>query len=288
MTAHATSIESPSNRSHPPALRILSLGGGRQSSTLLYLALEGDLPRPDAAIFADTKREPYAVQVHLDYLRRLVGDQFPLLTVSAGDIRADALDSGRRFASMPLHVKLPNGEGGQLLRQCTAQYKLRPICAEIRRLLGVAPGKRVPRDVRVEQWIGFSLDEVSRVKPSRYAWIDNAYPLIDRRMRVEDCVRWCVAHRYPVAPKSACLECPYHDDAYWRGLRAGSPEEWADVIAFDAALRTSERRLLRRAYLHRSCLPLANVDLRSPEERGQLSLLAGTDAPDLCGEGCYT
>ena len=44
-----------------PALRLLSLGAGVQSTTLLLLAAEGRLPTPDAAIFADTGWEPAAV-----------------------------------------------------------------------------------------------------------------------------------------------------------------------------------------------------------------------------------
>src|SRR5215472_1341722 len=99
MIRHAIATETPSAAPANPTLRILSLGGGRQSTTLLYMALEGELPRPDAVIFADTKREPRAVMTHLEYLRTLVGGTFPFLTVTAGDIRADALDARRRFAS---------------------------------------------------------------------------------------------------------------------------------------------------------------------------------------------
>ena len=35
-------------------LRILSLGAGVQSTTLLYMMIEGEIERPDHAIFSDT------------------------------------------------------------------------------------------------------------------------------------------------------------------------------------------------------------------------------------------
>lgn len=51
-----------------PTIRTLSLGAGVQSTTLLLLALEGALPKPDYAIFADTKWEPKRVYEHLDLI----------------------------------------------------------------------------------------------------------------------------------------------------------------------------------------------------------------------------
>ncbi|GEM_PF-2994949 len=43
-----------------PTYRLLFLGTGTQSSTVMLLACGGRLPRPDAAKLADTGREPTA------------------------------------------------------------------------------------------------------------------------------------------------------------------------------------------------------------------------------------
>ncbi len=77
-----------------PALRLLSLGAGVQSTTLLLLAAEGRLPKLDGAIFADTGWEPATVYTHLDRLEREVAQPagIPIYRVSAGNIRNDALD----------------------------------------------------------------------------------------------------------------------------------------------------------------------------------------------------
>src|SRR6266540_5820245 len=89
-------------------LRILSLGAGIQSSTLLLMSLAGELPRLDAAVFADTGWEPKAVYQHLDRLEATAtAGGIPVYRVSAGSLRADALDPTRHFACLPLHVRRP-------------------------------------------------------------------------------------------------------------------------------------------------------------------------------------
>src|SRR4051794_37808635 len=99
-------------------LRILSLGAGVQSTTVLLMTLAGELPPIDAAIFADTGWEPKAVYGHLwDLARRCEDAGVPLFVVSEGDIRSDALSRAHAFASMPLY----STGGGQLRRQCTRE-----------------------------------------------------------------------------------------------------------------------------------------------------------------------
>lgn len=78
-------------------------GAGVQSSAVLLLACEGVIPRFDVALFADTGWEPRAVYANLARLRAHA-EKFgiPVRTVSAGNIRHDALDPAHRFVSMPL------------------------------------------------------------------------------------------------------------------------------------------------------------------------------------------
>ena len=53
-----------------PAMTILSLGAGVQSSTMALMAEEGAFgKKPDAAIFADTGWEPKPVIEHLKWLQ---------------------------------------------------------------------------------------------------------------------------------------------------------------------------------------------------------------------------
>ena len=54
-------------------IKVLSLGAGVRSSTVLLMSYHGELPLLDAAIFADTQWEPKAVYEHLEWLKQEVG-----------------------------------------------------------------------------------------------------------------------------------------------------------------------------------------------------------------------
>ncbi|MEU7051488.1 hypothetical protein [Streptomyces eurythermus] len=288
------------NASVAPRLRVLSLGAGVQSTTLFLLSAKGRLPRLDAAVFADTGWEPKAVYRHLDRLEREVARPagIPIIRTAGGNIRADALDPGHRFASMPLFVRNPDGTVGMIRRQCTDEYKLKKIKREIRRLLGhPAPG-RVPTGLFAEQWVGISRDEFTRAKDSGIRYAVNRHPLLELDWTRGDCLRFLARHGWQSTPKSACIGCPFHSNAQWRELRDHYPEEWADAVAFDHAIRDGNVRgtatgspLLGQAYLHRSCLPLdqAPIDKVTAHEWGErqgslLDLLA--DQEDDGPSGC--
>jgi hypothetical protein len=256
-----------------PALRLLSLGAGVQSTTLLLLSALGALPHLDAAIFADTGWEPAAVYAHLDAIEGQVAVPagIPVLRVSAGNIRADALDPAKRFASMPLHILNRDGTKGLARRQCTAEYKVRPIKKQVRALLGYPHPVRVPRSVFAEQWIGISTDEFTRAKDADVKYTRNRFPLIELGLSREDCVALLTRHGWASTPKSACLGCPFHGNAQWRAIRDESPAEWEDVVSFDAAIRAGSARatatgtpLLGTAYLHRSRVPLDLAPIDPP------------------------
>ncbi len=221
--------------------------------------------------------------------KRKLGGAIPILRVSAGNIRHDVLqskDGKTRFATMPLYVRSPAGSApeGVLRRQCTREYKIEPITRKIRELLGLRPRQRVKG--RVEQWFGISLDEITRVKDNRYHWIDNRYPLIEKRMTRWDCILWLRQHGYPTPPKSSCIGCPYHGNEFWRQLRDHSPEEWQDAVEFDRQIRTGLKGVLQDAYVHRSLVPLDQVDLSTPEDRGQMTLAFDDDFDAECEGMC--
>ncbi|MBA7559093.1 hypothetical protein ES708_00706 [subsurface metagenome] len=273
-------------------LRILSLGAGVQSSTILLMACKGLLPRPDAAIFADTGWETNATYIHLEWLKAEAGKHgIPIIVVDNGNIRANTLGAqvrGKRWVSMPLFTKqiggyytdysnihLEDGKRvwgagvislGLLRRQCTLEHKITPIKREIRRMLGIKPRCVAPKDC-VEQWIGISTDEAQRIftrQPSRESVM--TYPLINLNMSRYDCMVWLRANYDIVVPKSSCVGCPYHSQKEWRAL---SEPEFKDACFFDEAIR-HKGGVKGDLYLHRSCVPLSEVDLSTPEERGQV------------------
>ncbi|MFD9069079.1 adenine nucleotide alpha hydrolase family protein [Streptomyces lasiicapitis] len=269
---------------------------------MLALSARGILPKVDYAIFADTGWEPQAVYDHLDRLEREIAIPagIPILRVSAGNIRKDALDPNHRFASMPLYILNLDGRPGMIRRQCTGEYKIKPIKKAVRDLLGYPYPASIPRNVFVEQWVGISTDEFHRAKDSDVKYMRNRHPLIDIGWSRADCERYLTSLGLADTPKSSCLGCPFHGNAQWRNIRDTSPGEWADVVAFDAAIRQGNaranatgNRLLGEAFLHRSRVPLdqAPIDHVTAAEWAALQQLGEgeADAEELeqgVADGC--
>jgi hypothetical protein len=117
-------------------LRLLSLGAGVQSSALLLMSIQGVLPRIDAAIFADTQWEPSDVYDHLRWLEEEAkAAGISIHHVTAGNLRTHAIDGvpkangGLHYTFIPITVRVSGtaGVGRVRERQCTRDYKVRPI-----------------------------------------------------------------------------------------------------------------------------------------------------------------
>lgn len=284
-----------------PTLRVLSLGAGVQSTAVMILSAMGHLPRIDYAIFSDTGWEPGSVYAHLDRLEREVAQPagIPILRVSAGNIRDDALDPTHRFVSMPLYVKNQDDGDGIGRRQCTSEYKLKPIRRKVRELLGAKPKDTgvpgpVARGRWVEQWIGISTDERDRaldqygsLKTGDVSYSRNVYPLLALDYSREAC-RVINEHAgFVGVPKSACIGCPYHGNRQWRDLRDNQPAEWADAVDFDHAIRNGSARanaqgqpLRGQMFLHRSRVPLEQAPI-DRVTRGEWKAMQGDLIVDL-------
>lgn len=246
---------SPSTKGR--AVRVLSLGAGVQSTTALLLALDGVIEPFDAIVFADTHDEPAEVYEHL---RRLMavraedGTRTDIKIVSAGPLR-DTVHS--TFVPIPLY----DGRGGMGRRQCTYQYKLRPIRQWLR-TLNVTP---------IDLAVCISTDEVWRAKDSGLKWCRNVHPLLDLGWSRQDCETY-LAERWPwPVPRSACVYCPLKSDREFIDMRENHPNDWAAAVAFDESARSF-------GYVHHSGKPLATAILR-PEDGGQMVL----ECEGMCG-----
>lgn len=266
-------------------VRVLSLGAGVQSTTVLRMMVAGEIEAAQHAIFADTGWEPRAVYEHLETLRPVMADAgIEFHVVSAGNIRDDALAVGHRFASMPLFFRDEKGKTGMGRRQCTKEYKVEPITRKLREIAGLAT-RQQSKEERVVQVIGISWDESHRMRDPAFSWIRNEYPLVDRRITRQMCLDWNVERGHDRPPRSACLGCPFHSNDEWRAIRE-EPGEWYDVLDFDHRLRNTglgESRGFRgEAFLHRTRVPLGHVDLRTDEELGVMSLF-DQECEGMCG-----
>lgn len=268
-----------------PRLRVISLGAGVQSTTLALMAAHGEVgPMPDCAIFADTGWEPTPVYEHLDWLSSGNVLPFPVHRVrrqgaDLGTIALEIAEGKRPLRGNLLPPLYTSNPTGMLPKQCSKEFKTRVIARTIRDLIGMAPRQRV-KDVVVEQWMGISSDEISRMKEAEQAWIRNRWPLIERRMRREHCIRWLRAHDYPIPPKSACIFCPFTDNERWKDVLR-HPVDGPKVLAFDKAMRGVVPK--GEAFLHRQFKPLDAVDLSTSAERGQFEFGFLSECEGSCG-----
>lgn len=265
-------------------LVVISLGAGVQSSTMALMAANGELPKPDCAIFADTGNEPKAVYTYLDFLEKIL--PYPIYKVSKGNIIDDmigSIDNGTRFPTAPFFTQAEiTGKKGMLRRQCTADYKIIPIKKKIRELCNIGFGKHFPKDKYVEQWIGISTDEIGRMKPSRDKYILNRHPLIELKMSRQDCINYLNKNKIPLPEKSACIICPFHNDSYWHFMKTERPIEFAEAVDFDKKVRTGSRKIRDKLYLHRSCKPLDEIEFDKKENDKQLDMF-NNECEGMCG-----
>lgn len=279
-------------------LHVFSLGAGVQSSTMLLMACHGEItPMPDLVIFSDTGWEPKAVYKHLEWLKIEVKKfGVEIITVDNGNIREDifnAVNDSKRFASLPFFtlsdvpvyeredeeeeidenqyvmfddIEFEKAENkvigfkeqkGMVRRQCTREYKIHAVQQAVRRHLGYQKGQRVKE--LVHMWKGISTDEIERMDMSQDKWIEFRYPLIEQNMSRSGCLEWMEAKGYPRPPKSSCIGCPFHNDAMWLDMKINDPESWADAVLIDGVIKKLPR-FKGKAFLHRSCRPLEEVD----------------------------
>jgi len=264
-------------------LTVISLGAGVQSSTMAIMTAKGDLPPVDCAIFADTGYEPKAVYKYLEFLKKIL--PYPIHLVEKGNIRDDMLAAKgtTNFVVAPFFTQNKiTGKKGMVMRQCTNDYKIQPIRTKIRELSGVDKGKHFPKDKYVEQWIGISTDEIGRMKPARDKYILNRHPLIEANMSRQDCINYLKKENIPLPEKSACIVCPFHNDAYWHFMKTKRPEEFADAVDFDKQVRNISRKEDEQLYSHRSCKPLDEVEFNKKEDDKQLDMF-NNECEGMCG-----
>lgn len=275
-------------------LSVISLGAGVQSSALLMLAANDELPKgyekPTDAIFADTGDEPGSVYQWLEKLSGLAETSGIRLHVVSAGVLSEAALEGRSGAGIPAFLGNSLGRVAMSPRACTSDFKVAPIRRKVREILGVGPNERIGKE-SVDMLIGISVDEVQRARTSRVGYIRNRYPLLDMRLSRSEARAYVARQGLGEPPRSACVFCPYRSDNSWRELRDNEPEAFQRAVAFDGRLRESNRT--RReggssnampfdVFLHRSLLPLAEVDFSTPEENGQLSLFAN-ECEGMCG-----
>ena len=82
-------------------------------------------------------------------------------------------------------------------------------------------------------------------------------------MSRRDCMKFMKDNGFPIPVKSACVFSPYHSDSFWLGLKKEIGTAWETALKVDKIIRSRENTTIKdEMYLHPSCKPLDQVDLK--------------------------
>jgi hypothetical protein len=239
-------------------MKIISLGLGVQSTAMYLMSSMGEIERADAAIFADPGAEHPKTYEMLEWLVawRFFNKGIPVYVEKKNLLRDTMRGTnslGKKFVTIPAFSE----SGGMVQRQCTGEYKIWTVKDKVRELQGLKPRQRMKP---CEMWLGITMDEASRMKESQMYNITYKYPLIDLRLRRSDCISFFKKNDYPIPMKSSCIFCPYHSDKFWKDLKSEGNGVWDLAVEVDEAIRDASKRGLNdKLFLHRTCLPLDQV-----------------------------
>lgn len=258
-------------------LRIVSYGGGVQSTALMVLAAEGriDFRTFVFANVGDDSEDPATI----DYIRDVAAayaeragielhqvDRIPQRGAHKGEVETlygRLTREGSR--SLPIPVRMSNGAPGT--RSCTADFKIAVIGRWLKDHGASATNKATVG-------VGISLDEIERVNNRRsMPYETNVYPLLDHDppLRRQDCARIIERAGLPVPPKSSCWFCPFHRPSTWAEMRRDRPELFERAAVLEDLLNVRRTDLERDpVFLTRFNRPLRDA---IPEAQQMLPLL---------------
>lgn len=263
-------------------LRVVSYGGGVQSTALLVLAAQGRIDHR-IFLFANTGDDSEEVAT-LDYVRTVAAPYAMINGITLHELRRHRRDGsietlyGRMHASHSGAVVIPvklSADGPPGRRSCTADFKVRVIAKWLK-------GQGVTKDQPALVALGISLDEMQRARlASGEPTQQVEYPLIRMRLDRDACTRIIRGAGLPVPPKSACWFCPYKTGRRWQEMRDTTPDIFSKAVALEAMLNAKRAKLGQsQVFLHNRRVPLPMAT--SPNKQGTMF---GNEVEDSCESG---
>lgn len=240
-----------------------SYGGGTQSIARWRLIELGKLPMPDIIIMADTSREARRTWrynwTHIFPRMYAAGANVHIAPHELATVDLYREKDGVKTLLMPVFTQT-----GKLSTFCSNEWKTRVVRRYLKSLYG--------KDFECITWLGMSIDEIERLKPSDVKWAENHWPLCDMpvsggygvRMTRADCEQIVMDAGLPPPPKSACRNCPHTTNPVWLDMKENDPDEFALSVADDYQLRAEDKQ--GGVWLHPDRIPLDQVDFTKPSE----------------------
>jgi hypothetical protein len=224
-----------------PAMRIISYGGGVQSTAMVIMAatrnpeFEAACGGPiDAALFSnvgDDSEHPAT----LDYVRNVIQPWAAQRGFPVEILEKVRRDGRKESRSVPIPVRMSNGAPGR--RRCTVDYKIKVIHKWLK-------ANGASKDNVATVAIGISTDEFQRIGRADDAPFERRiYPLITLDMSRSDCYNVPARHDLPAPGKSSCYFCPFHRPSTWAEMRRDEPELFWKSVEIEAMLNERRKKL---------------------------------------------
>jgi len=223
-------------------LKIISYGGGVQSTAMIVLAAQNQIDFKEAVIVnvgddsesPDTIRyvrevaipwaDAHGVKIHEIYRTKRNGERAPTILEYHNE-------NVKRNGSTPLPVKMiGDGPGGVANRTCTKEWKAAPVSRWLKK------NGATPNDP-AQLALGISTDEFHRANTKHDKPFERrCFPLLDLGLSRIDCENLIADAGLEVPPKSACWFCPFNRLAYWERLRRDDPEQFNAVAQLEVEM----------------------------------------------------
>jgi 3'-phosphoadenosine 5'-phosphosulfate sulfotransferase (PAPS reductase)/FAD synthetase len=260
-------------------MRVVSYGGGVQSTALLVLAAQGVIEFP-TFLFSNVGDDS-ELPATVSYVREVAipyGKEHGIEVLELRHPRETLYENltkeGSRSVRIP--VRMDNGAPGT--RSCTDIWKIRVIGRYLR-AHGATPAE--PATVGV----GFSTDEFHRASNTKDAPYERRiFPLLELGYDRSRCSAAIARAGLPVPPKSSCYFCPFQRPQTWAEKRRDEPDLFWKSVELE---RTLNRR---RDELGKDHVFLTRFGRPLDEAIGEAQqTLFDAEGPEECDDGyCWT
>lgn len=318
-------------------INVLSWGGGTQSTALLIKLLKKEIldknNNPielDYIMFADTKNEPNFVYSQVYKVQQWVKYQFGkeiiiskrnkieltdnevIEKIQEGKIPnyriseyADLFQSHVLFFKgivdsidiMPIWTRNPkSGKIGKTkFKQCTFEYKIIQILREIRELEGIQRFDK--RKQHINFFIGYSIDEISRVKPNPKSYATNHAPLVDIYWSKSMCVDYVEKELGFRPVSSVCNMCYANDFDRVLKIYREDKKSWNRLIELDNAMhnKPNNHKIKEKVFMFRwqamlnirlKDIDMEQLALELKDKNKQMNIFEMEEAM-ACMGGCF-
>lgn len=230
-------------------MRVISYGGGVQSTAMLVLAVQQKIDA-DVALFAnvgDDSEHPNTIK----YLREIavpwasangltIHELHPMRHGQQTTIWREVTSEGSRRDIIPVF-----GEAGNpLSRVCTADFKIKTLHRWLRQ-------NGATKTNKATVLLGISTDEIERAGRGKDGTVERReYPLLTLGLDRTACIQIIKNAGLPVPSKSSCFFCPFHSATVWREMRRDEPHLFAKAQELEDVIQKRKTESgMRQVYL---------------------------------------